>query len=122
MTKKLNYLFVCLANQQRSPTAEAVCKRIAKEEGLDMEISSAGISKNSNRPLTRAMADEADKVFVMEYGMKMELQKLYGQEANKIICLNIPDEYDRHDPWLVKILEDKLYQHFSKVGMLSNDT
>jgi protein-tyrosine-phosphatase len=38
MAEKLHYLFVCHANMDRSPTAEAVCERIAAEDGLDIII------------------------------------------------------------------------------------
>ena len=44
MPERLHYLFVCYANVDRSPTAEAVCRRIATENGLHIEASSAGIS------------------------------------------------------------------------------
>jgi protein-tyrosine-phosphatase len=63
--EKLHYLFVCYANAERSPTAEAVCRRIAAENDLDIEVSSAGTSDGATRPVTKRMADLADKIFVM---------------------------------------------------------
>lgn len=39
---KIRVLFVCLGNICRSPTAEAVFRKKAKEAGLDIEIDSAG--------------------------------------------------------------------------------
>jgi protein-tyrosine-phosphatase len=65
MPERLHYLFVCYANVDRSPTAEAVCRRIAAENGLDIEVSSAGTSDGATRPVTKRMADLADKIFVM---------------------------------------------------------
>jgi len=118
MAKKLNYLFVCLANENRSPTAEAVCRRIVEENNLDIEVSSAGISKGANNPLTKGMADAADRIFVMEREMIVTLRNEFGQNPGKIVCLSIPDRYPRDDPWLIKILEDKLYEHFEEEGLL----
>ena len=37
-----SFLFVCLGNICRSPLAEAVARRIAQEQGLDIHIDSAG--------------------------------------------------------------------------------
>lgn len=37
-----NVLFVCTANQCRSPVAEAICKTIARADGLDVRSLSAG--------------------------------------------------------------------------------
>lgn len=118
MPGKLNLLFVCYANENRSPTAEAVCKRIAAEKGLDIAVSSAGMYRGSVRFLTREMADKADRIFVMEYEMKARLEKEYGQSPDKVICLDIPDVYNREDPWLVRILEDKLYEYFEGEGFV----
>lgn len=40
--KRLRLLFVCLGNICRSPTAEGVMRRLAREEGLPIEVDSAG--------------------------------------------------------------------------------
>jgi protein-tyrosine-phosphatase len=45
MAERLHYLFVCYANMDRSPTAEAVCTKIARENHLDIVASSAGVSR-----------------------------------------------------------------------------
>ena len=61
------YLFVCHANQSRSPTAADVCREMVVAGGLDIVISSAGIkaSKDKNQ-LSELLAQGADKIFVME--------------------------------------------------------
>jgi predicted protein tyrosine phosphatase len=116
--KKEKYLFVCYANENRSPTAAEVCRRIARASGLEIEAKSAGISRAANKPLTREMADEADKIFVMEEYMKMALIQEYGQNPGKIICLDIPDVYNRADPWLVNIIEDRLYEFLAEEDLI----
>jgi len=116
--EKQTYLFVCYANSNRSPTAEEVCRRIAQENDLDVEASSAGISKGANKPLTKEMVDQADKIFVMEEYMKLILVQDYKQNLAKVVCLDIPDVYCRDDPWLVGILEDKLYEYLAQEGLI----
>jgi predicted protein tyrosine phosphatase len=102
------YLFVCAANINRSPTAVDVFRAVAAENGLDVEASSAGMSSFSANPVTKAMADEADTIFVMEDYMARELETRYGQDPAKIVCLDIPDIYERGDPTLVRILKREL--------------
>jgi predicted protein tyrosine phosphatase len=118
MAKRQNYLFVCYANENRSPTAEDVCRKIARANDLHIEASSAGISRGADRPFTKEMADKADKIFVMEEDMRITLVQDYEQNAGKIICLDIPDVYNRDDPILIHILEGKLYEFLAGEGLL----
>jgi predicted protein tyrosine phosphatase len=111
MPERLHYLFVCHANMDRSPTAETVCARIAIENGLEIEASSAGMSDGANRPVTKQMADLADKIFVMEPYMANEMVEEYGQNPVKIVCMDILDVYVRNDPVLIRRLEAILYGH-----------
>ena len=118
MPERLRYLFVCCANADRSPTAEAVCRRMAVENGLDIEASSAGTSDRANRPVTKKIADLADKIFVMEPDMVGEMVEEYGQNPAKVVCLDIPDIYERDELELVRTLEQKLYEHLIQEGLL----
>jgi predicted protein tyrosine phosphatase len=102
------YLFVCAANMNRSPTAVDVFRTMAARNSLEVEAGSAGISPLSANPVTKAAADRADLIFVMEDYMARELETRYGQDPAKIICLNIPDIYERDDPTLVRILTREL--------------
>ena len=111
-----HYLFVCHANINRSKTAEQVCRKIAEQYGLEIIVSSAGMSQASDNPVTKEMADKADIIFVMEDDMKTELERKYKQNPGKIICLDIPDLYERDDPVLIRILKDALYEYFKRQG------
>jgi predicted protein tyrosine phosphatase len=113
MPDRLDYLFVCYANMDRSPTAEAVCTRIARDHNLGIVASSAGVSNGANRPVTKHMADLADKIFVMEPNMVSEMTEQYGQNPAKIVCLDIPDAYSQNAPDLVQILEAKMYEYLA---------
>jgi len=118
MPERLNYLFVCYANVDRSPTAEAVCRSIAVENGLEIEASSAGTSRGAIRPVTKHIADLADMIFVMERGMVTEMVEEYGQDPAKILCLDILDTYERDEPELVGTLEHKLHEYLIQQGLL----
>ena len=50
--EKIRLLFVCLGNICRSPSAEAVMKKLVKDAGLGdrIEIDSAGITGYHGRP------------------------------------------------------------------------
>ncbi len=118
MPERLHYLFVCHANMDRSPTAEAVCARIAAENNLPIEASSAGVSPAANRPITQEMADLADMIFVMEPRMVRAMVETYGQNPAKVICLDILDVYVQNDPTLVRRLEEKMYEYLAREGLI----
>ena len=118
MSEQLHYLFVCHANMDRSPTAEAVCARIAAENNLPIEASSAGVAPYANRPVTREIADRADKIFVMEPRMVQAMVEQYGQDPAKVICLEILDVYVQNDPTLVRRLEEKIRAHLAREGLV----
>ena len=118
MPERLHYLFVCHANMDRSPTAEAVCRRLARENNLDIEASSAGVSEEADRPITKRIADLADRILVMERGMVTEMVEEYGQNPAKVVCLDVPDIYVQNDPELVVTLERKLYEYLVCDGLI----
>ena len=118
MPERLHYLFVCRANVDRSPTAEAVCRSLAQENGLHIEASSAGMSRGAVRPVTKEMADLADTIFVMEPDMAIAMVEVYGQNPAKIVCLDVPDIYERDEPRLVWMLEQKLYEYLIREELL----
>ncbi|KQS90478.1 MULTISPECIES: low molecular weight protein tyrosine phosphatase family protein [unclassified Rhizobium] len=78
-----NVLFICSQNKLRSPTAEQV------------------------------FADWADIIFVMEKAHRSKVQGKYRASLNlkRLICLNIPDDYDFMDPGLVELLKAKVPRH-----------
>lgn len=98
----------------RSKTAEEVCRNLAQEKGLEISVTSVGTSQVATNPVTKEIADKADIIFVMEEYMKMEMQRYYGQDPRKIVCLGIPDAYERGEPALVRILRDELSLYLKK--------
>jgi len=106
--REKTYLFVCLANMNRSPTAASVFQGLAKAGGLPVKTYSAGVSPLARKPVTKELAERSDLIFVMEDYMKKEILSQFDVEPGKIIVLDIPDIYDRDQPGLVKQLRDKL--------------
>lgn len=106
MPKKI--LFVCTGNIDRSPTAEDLLKG---KEGF--EATSAGTWMHAHRRISESTLDWADKIFVMEEEHKAAILYLKPDVENKIIVLNIPNNYLRNDPELVKTLKAKLSKHLN---------
>ena len=57
----------------------------------------------------------ADVLFVMEETHKRLVQKMYRQylKGKRLVCLDIPDQYDFMDPELVNLLGKKLGYFFT---------
>ncbi len=103
-----NVLFVCSQNRLRSPTAEQVFSRRA-----DIEVTSAGTNHDADNPLTHDLVEWADIIFVMEKTHRNKLQQRFRASLKKarVICLDIPDEFEFMDPMLVRLLETKVSRY-----------
>ena len=98
-------LFVCSRNRLRSPTAEAV---FSQYEGLEAE--SAGLDREADVPLSTEAIQRADMIFVMEKSHRTKLSKKFqpALKGKRVICLDIPDEYEYMEPALVDLLTKKV--------------
>lgn len=101
----MRLLFVCSQNQLRSPTAEVI---FAEYEGL--EVDSAGINRGAETPLGREAIQWADIIFVMEASHRKKLSKNFQPwlKNKRVVCLDIPDEYEYMEPALVELLKRKV--------------
>ncbi|MBO2679691.1 hypothetical protein I6M56_12605 [Shewanella algae] len=54
-----------------------------------------------------------DFIFVMEKSHKTKVAKKFKEllKGKKLVCLDIPDNYQRMDPALVTLLKNKVAQH-----------
>ena len=101
-----NVLFVCSQNKLRSPTAEQV---FASHPGI--EVLSAGTNNDADNPLTAELVRWADIIFVMERAHRNKLQKRFKADLKaRVICLDIPDEYEFMDERLVRLLKAKVHR------------
>lgn len=101
-------LFICSQNRLRSPTAEQV---FADYPGI--EVSSAGTNHDAENPLTAELVSWADLIVVMERQHRTKLQKRFRAAlcGQRIICLDIPDDYAFMDPELVELLKARMARH-----------
>ncbi len=72
-----------------------------------IEVSSAGLNAHEDSPVTPELLKRADIVFVMEKAHRNKLSQEFGShlKSQRIICLNIPDDYEFMDERLVKLLK-----------------
>ncbi|HBF51277.1 MAG TPA: phosphotyrosine protein phosphatase [Massilia sp.] len=98
-------LFICTQNRLRSPTAEQVFAT-----WLGIETDSAGVGNDADVPLAPEQLAWAEIVFVMEKAHRNRLSAKFRRHLNgkRIVCLDIPDDYDYMQPELVRLLEKKV--------------
>jgi len=103
-------LFVCSQNRLRSPTAERV---FSSWPGI--AVASAGLDEDADKPLTPEMIGWADTIFVMEKAHRNKLRRKFWAylKSQRVMCLNIPDEYDYMDPRLVQLLKAVVPRHLT---------
>ena len=104
----MNLLFVCSENRLRSPTGEAA---FSEYDGID--AIGAGTNNDAETPVSGDLIEWADVIFVMEKTHRNKVAKKYQEllKNKRLICLNIPDNYKRMDPELVRILTSKVSGH-----------
>ena len=98
-------LFLCSKNKLRSPTAEAIFSNV---DGW--EVYSAGISNDAEVHVSAEDIEWADFIFVMEKTHKKKLSSKFGRviKDQKVISLDIPDDYEYMDEKLIEILQSKV--------------
>ena len=101
-------LFICSQNRLRSPTAEQVFA-----DWPDVETASAGVLADADVPVSPELLQWADVIFVMEQAHRTRLASRYRQWLNgkRVICLDVPDDYDFMAPALVELLKKKVIPH-----------
>lgn len=105
---KKNVLFICSQNKLRSPTAEQLYSK-----RNDLNVLSAGLNNDAEEKVSEELLEWAETIFVMEKAHLNRLRKNFGKylNAQKIICLDIPDIYEYMEPALVDTLTLKLRRY-----------
>ncbi|MEY4485134.1 MAG: hypothetical protein RL693_2586 [Verrucomicrobiota bacterium] len=98
-------LFVCSQNKLRSPTAEQV---FADFPGVSTD--SAGTNHDAVNELTEEHILWADLIFVMETTHRQKVSRKFGHllKGQRLICLDIPDNYGLMDEALIALLKRKV--------------
>jgi predicted protein tyrosine phosphatase len=98
-------LFICSRNRLRSPTAEQVFA-----SWPEVETDSAGLSPDAEILLSAEQLEWASLIFVMEKAHRSKLKQHFGDllRDKRVICLDIPDDYEFMQAELVSLLEKKV--------------
>ncbi len=106
----MHVLFLCSRNRLRSPTAEEVFR---DHEGW--EVASAGLAHDAEEKLSVETLDWAQIVFVMERAHRKKLRRDFGAHLKnkRVVCLDIPDDYEYMQSELVALLRQKINALFS---------
>ncbi len=104
----MNLLFVCSKNRLRSPTGEEVFS-----EYDDINAIGCGTDRDADTRVSGDLIEWADIVFVMEKSHRNKVSKKFKEllKNKKLVCLDIPDEFERMDPVLIHLLETKVSGH-----------
>ena len=104
----MNLLFVCSENRLRSPTGEEV---FSQYDGV--EAIGCGTNSDAETTVSGDLIEWADIIFVMEKSHRNKVTKKFKTllKTKRLICLDIPDEYDRMEPALIQLLENRVLRH-----------
>jgi predicted protein tyrosine phosphatase len=102
-SKKL--LFVCSQNKLRSLTAEKYL-----EGSPHYQVRSVGTQRDARIVVSEGHLDWADIIFCMEKSHVNRLRRKFPEalRGKRVICLNIPDQFEFMDPDLLDELRAKL--------------
>jgi predicted protein tyrosine phosphatase len=94
-------LFLCSRNQRRSPTAEQLFAAWPH-----IEVASAGLCPDAEEVLSPELVAWAEVIFVMESSQRAKLQRRFRAHLKnqRVICLDIPDNFEFMEPALQDIL------------------
>ncbi|WP_171475952.1 low molecular weight protein tyrosine phosphatase family protein [Frigoriglobus tundricola] len=101
-------LFVCEGNRHRSPTAERLYAATP-----NVKVRSAGTSPLARVEITDELLEWADVVFVMDRLLERSIRKRFTAvlEGKRVVCLEIPDDYQLMQPELLALLTERLAPH-----------
>ncbi|MBT3017702.1 MAG: low molecular weight protein tyrosine phosphatase family protein [Candidatus Thiodiazotropha taylori] len=104
----MKLLFVCSENRLRSPTGEEV---FSQYEGV--EAIGCGTNCDAETPLSGDLVVWADVILVMEKTHRNKVSKKYKDllKGKRLVCLDIPDNYERMQSELVKLLKAKVSRY-----------
>jgi predicted protein tyrosine phosphatase len=103
-------LFVCSAGLLRSATAA----HVFSGEPYNFNTRTAGVAlEYALNPVNEALLEWADNIFLMEGEHYNDIHDIFGDEVfnaykEKMVVLDVPDNFRYRDEGLVKILKEKV--------------
>jgi len=97
------------------PSAQSNCGA-SVQQSAGFEVASAGVGSSAEVPVSPELLEWADVIFVMEPAHRNKLSKRFRPhlKGKRIICLNIPDQFEYMDPALIRLLEAKVGPFFQR--------
>ena len=96
---------VCTGNKDRSPTAAMLIAEMC----APMWVTSAGTEPWAKNPVNQELIEEADVICVMEDAHRRFIVERFGDShAEKVVVLDIPDNYVCWEDKLIHLLKAKL--------------
>ncbi len=104
----MNLLFVCSENRLRSPTGEEVFSKYVGVNAIG-----CGTNSDAETTISGDLIEWADIIFVMEKSHRNKVSKKFKDllKTKRLICLDIPDKYERMDTVLIRLLENRVLRH-----------
>jgi predicted protein tyrosine phosphatase len=108
-----NYLFICDYGVRRSPTAAMVARDLASKKGTKINADSGTIDLpfSGTKEQLGKYFNRYDFVFAMDERIANKLESRLGIEKDKIINLDIEDNYEAYSDELITILRNKLKRY-----------
>ena len=104
----MNLLFVCSENRLRSPTGEEVFSKYPEVNAIG-----AGTNSDAETVVSGDLIEWADVILVMEKSHRNKVSKKFKEllKGKKLVCLDIPDNFSRMQPELIRLLETKVARY-----------
>lgn len=136
-TYNMNIIFICHGNICRSPVAEIIFSDLAKENNLDINVSSRATSleeigndiyppmrrvlhnhgyidvHHSATRISRSEFESADYIFYMDKNNLYYLERLFGPSDKYHLITEYLDNIEIEDPWYTNRFE-YVYQRIKK--------
>jgi predicted protein tyrosine phosphatase len=82
-----------------------------------IEVASAGLNSDADNPVTLELIQWAEIIFVMERTHRAKLSKKYRASLNgkRIVCLDIPDDYEFMDSRLIRLLKARVPKYLPRL-------
>lgn len=103
----MRILFVCTGNTCRSPMAEGLLRKLARERGVNVEVSSAGVAASNGAPISRHAEAVLRDQGIVDY---MTSKSLHGQLTEWAdLILTLTQGHKRHVIQYFPAVADKTY-------------